>query len=190
MGGHRYTVFAHDWRIETFDAWWAREVEYALGFEVESEAADAAQAAPLVVLSEPEFGASVRRALRDYTHPESLAANPLLRSRVVRETAPHEATTANLQALLRDAVERLKESERDEKFYRALWHTFIQPAASQERCAERLGLPFSTYRYHLARGIDHVVSWLWQRELHGMDVPVREVRSGARATPPPSPPAP
>jgi hypothetical protein len=31
-----------------------------------------------------------------------------------------------------------------------------------------LGLPFGTYRYHLARGTDRVVSWLWQRELHGV----------------------
>ena len=22
VGGHRYAVFAHDWRVETFDAWW------------------------------------------------------------------------------------------------------------------------------------------------------------------------
>ena len=42
-----------------------------------------------------------------------------------------------------------------------------QPAPSQERAAERLGIPFSTYRYHLARGTAHVVAWLWQRELNG-----------------------
>jgi hypothetical protein len=33
--------------------------------------------------------------------------------------------------------------------------------------AELLGLPFSTYRYHLAGGIARVTESLWQRELHG-----------------------
>ena len=37
--------------------------------------------------------------------------------------------------------------------------------ATQERVAEELGLPFNTYRYHLARGTDRVVEALWQREL-------------------------
>jgi hypothetical protein len=50
---------------------------------------------------------------------------------------------------------------------RALWHTDIEPAASQERSAERLGLPFSTCRYHLARGTEQVVACLWEQELHG-----------------------
>jgi hypothetical protein len=37
----------------------------------------------------------------------------------------------------------------------------------QEAAAERLGLPFSTYRRHLTTGVERVTGWLWQRELHG-----------------------
>lgn len=33
--------------------------------------------------------------------------------------------------------------------------------------AERLGLPFSTYRYQLAQGLERLAAWLWQRELYG-----------------------
>ena len=47
--------------------------------------------------------------------------------------------------------------------------TFLQPAATQELAAERLGLPFSTYRYHLAGGIRRVTEQLWQRELYGTE---------------------
>lgn len=36
---------------------------------------------------------------------------------------------------------------------------------SQELVAERLDLPFSTYRRHLAAGLERVVAWLWEREL-------------------------
>jgi hypothetical protein len=74
---------------------------------------------------------------------------------------------AALQALLGEAIDRLKSIDHEEKFYRALCCTYIQPAPSRERAAERLGLAFSTYRYHLARGTALVVSWLWERELHG-----------------------
>jgi len=106
-------------------------------------------AAPLLVLSEPEFQAAVRQALRDYTRPA--------------------ATAATLQRLLREAAEALAANPRDERLYRALACTFFEPAATQELAAERLGLPFSTYRYHLAGGLRRVTERLWRRELYGDD---------------------
>jgi hypothetical protein len=38
---------------------------------------------------------------------------------------------------------------------------------TQEAAAERLGLPFSTYRRHLGSGIERITAWLWERELRG-----------------------
>ncbi len=78
-----------------------------------------------------------------------------------------EPTVVHLEKFLRHAVERLAATERGGKVHRALWHTYIEPAGSQERVAERLGLPFNTYRYHLAHGTDRVAAWLWEQELHG-----------------------
>ena len=167
VGGHRYAVFAHDWRVETFDAWWEHEAKLSLAPEPQPELSIHANTAPLVVLSESEFAESVRQALRDYARPAALSANRLLRARVIMERVGPEAAVVSLQALLREVVERLKTSDRDEKFYRALLYTYIQPAPSQERAAERLGLPFGTYRYQLAQGTARVVAWLWQRELYG-----------------------
>lgn len=71
---------------------------------------------------------------------------------------------ARLHALLRQAVLALKTNPRDEKLYCALWHTYIEPLASQEKAAERLDLPFSTYRYHLAKGDERVIDTLWRRQ--------------------------
>ena len=45
--------------------------------------------------------------------------------------------------------------------------TYLEPAATQELAAERLGLPFSSYRRHLTTGIARVTAALWNRELHG-----------------------
>jgi DNA-directed RNA polymerase specialized sigma24 family protein len=122
--------------------------------------------APLLVLSEPEFTKAVKQALRDYTRPDLLAENPLLRSRLVVETAAQEISAATLQSLLQQAAATLTGNPRDEKFYRAVYHTYLKPAPTQEATAELLGLPLGTYRYRLARGIERIAEWLWRRELH------------------------
>jgi DNA-directed RNA polymerase specialized sigma24 family protein len=66
---------------------------------------------------------------------------------------------------VRRAVQRLADNERDQKLYRALDRTYLRPAATQERAAELLGLPLSTYKRHLARGVDRVIDDLWRQEL-------------------------
>lgn len=164
VGSHRYTAFAHDWRVEPFEMWWDQLCERSLSTEPVDEEAAPPQAPSIVVLSEPEFATYVRQALRDYTRPAALATNPLVRSRLVADSAGNGGDAARPQAVLRGALETLKPSPKDEKFYRALLYTFFQPAATQEGAAERLGLPFSTYRYHRPR--------------HGTD---RRVAVGARA---------
>ena len=68
-----------------------------------------------------------------------------------------------LQTLIRDAVALLAPNPKDRKLHRALWHTFFEPAPTQEQAAELLDLPFNTYRYHLSRGIERVSTWLRQR---------------------------
>jgi hypothetical protein len=72
---------------------------------------------------------------------------------------------AALQAALREEIEGLGRSPREAKLSRALVHTYVEPAPTQERAAELLDLPFSTYRRHLTGGIARVVELLWRREL-------------------------
>jgi hypothetical protein len=171
VGGRRYGVLAHDWRVEPPLAWIERKglIELTDTAAAGPVPPAALGRAPLVVLSQPDFEAAVRQALRDFTRPEALTANLLLRSRVAAEHAGGAPTAATLQALLRQAAESLRANPRDEKLYRALHRTYLEPAATQELAAELLGLPFSTYRYHLAAGIARVTEWLWRRELHGLE---------------------
>ena len=68
---------------------------------------------------------------------------------------------------MHEAVDALRADPRGEKLVRALDRTYLRPAPTQEAAAELLGLPFSTYRGHLTRGLERVVDWLWQRELYG-----------------------
>ena len=95
----------------------------------------------VVVLSDQELATSVRQALRDYTRPAALASNPLVRSRLVADVAGDVDGASALQAVLRQALETLKPSPKDEKFYRALLYTLFQPAATQEGAAECLACP-------------------------------------------------
>lgn len=70
-----------------------------------------------------------------------------------------------LQNLVKQAVESLQSSPRDEKLYRAVYRTYLNPAPTQEQAAELLDLPFSTYRRHLKAGMTRVADILWQREI-------------------------
>jgi hypothetical protein len=53
---------------------------------------------------------------------------------------------------------------RGDRLRAVLHRTYLSPAPSQEAAAEVLGLPFSTYRRHLAKAIDELVDRLWARE--------------------------
>jgi hypothetical protein len=167
VGGRRYGLFAHDFRRVPVDALLELVTERALAQDV--TAPPPAGQPPLLVLSQPEFDQSVRQALRDLRRADLLGRNPLLRTRLARDRAAgREPSAAVLEALVRAAVQTLREHPRDDKLLRAVDRTFLRPAATQERAAAALGLPFSTYRRHLTQGVDRVVAWLWDQEVYGI----------------------
>ena len=119
------------------------------------------------LLGKDAFAAAVKDALRHYAREDKLAANPLLGCRWLG--GPDMAARVSaLREHLHQAVRALAEHPADAKFHHALRLTWLDPGTSQERVAEELGLPFNTYRYHLARGTDRVVEALWQRELQSV----------------------
>lgn len=121
-----------------------------------------------LLFSQPEFSNAVQEALRHFTRPDLLYHTPLLRSRLVLEQAAisnHSKRIEVLQDRIREATELLQQSPRDAKLYRALHHTYLSPAATQEQAAEALDLPFSTYRRHLKSGVTRVSGILWQWEV-------------------------
>ena len=119
------------------------------------------------MLSEPEFQAGVRNALRCVRRPAELAGNPLCRSRLVADVDGHGRPAEALAGLLVAATDTLAADPREAKLHRAVATTFFRGVPTQEAAAERLGLPFSTYRRHLTAGVDRLTAWLWERELHG-----------------------
>jgi hypothetical protein len=165
--GITYGVYGHDWRVVPPVAWLARLAEREIALAVPSPTT--IPAPTLVALSQPEFAQALRTALRDYTQSESLRNNPLLRSRLVIEcsAAQKQEAVHVLKDLLKEVVESLQSTPKQNKAYRALLYTYLQPMANQELVAERLDLPFSTYRRHLSAGLSQIQTLLWQRELQG-----------------------
>jgi hypothetical protein len=70
-----------------------------------------------------------------------------------------------LRGLIVEAAGVLKSDPRADHLYRVLVRTFLRPAPTQEKAAELLDLPFSTYRRHRDRAIEAITNWLWDRDI-------------------------
>ncbi|MEJ2635588.1 MAG: ATP-binding protein [Calditrichia bacterium] len=169
IGDNSYGVFGHDWRVVPPSTW----INLLAEREIETDPLAIAPepAEPLLVLRREDFDNAVKDAFRYYTEPSRLQNNPLLRSRLIAGMANSNVEDQDrLDSLIeavRSATDSLQDSPRDEKLYRILYRTYLNPAISQEQAAEALGLPFSTYRRHLKAAILKVADKLWQREING-----------------------
>lgn len=172
VGDRRYGIYGHDWRVTPPDVWQK--------LLAQRETAASAQAVlpshvtePLVVLSHSDFIQAVRQALTHLNQPDLLDCNPLLQSRLIVDRvaakASKAARTVALQALLKEVIESLQSSPREAKCYRALYHSYLQPAPTQEKAADLLDLPFSTFRRHLKAGIARVTAILWHQEVGAIE---------------------
>ncbi|MCB9148728.1 MAG: tetratricopeptide repeat protein [Caldilineaceae bacterium] len=159
----RYGVFGHDWRVMGPFPWLSLFAEREIAAGLPHAQLDLKM--DVSTLSEAEFAQAVGDALRTLHDANALRTNPLLRSHLVVQRAgangDEAARLAALRTLLRQAAEPLQQTPRQNKLFRALHHTYFQPAATQEQAAELLDVPFSTYRRHLRAGIEHVAQALW-----------------------------
>lgn len=171
VGSQPYGLYGHDWRVTPPDVWQEllAQREIAASQAVPDRATES-----LIVLSQNDFAIAVKTALGQLVQPDLLAQSPLLRSRLVIDQISAKADkserVAALQSLLRSAIESLQSSPREAKLYRAIDHSYLQPAPTQEQAAERLDLPFSTFRRHLKTGIARVTEILWFQETNRLDL--------------------
>lgn len=169
VGGKQYGMYGHNWKAMPPMAWLNLLGDREISVTAPSSAPPA-PVAPIVVLSDVEFVGAVGEALKNFLRVDHLRKNPLLQSRLVVEKAgatsgANERATA-LQSIIREACDALQRSPRDMKFYRALYHTYIKPAPTQEQAAELLDLPFSTFRRHLKEGVTRLSEVMWESEVH------------------------
>jgi hypothetical protein len=169
VGGRTYGVYWHDWRrvppLDWLELLGERETART---PLTLTAPTPTAALPAQRLSDQEFAAAVKDALRGLTRAGGLRTSPLLHTALVATHLPADADdrtrSEELRTRIRAAAARLEASPRDRRGYRALHHTYLQPAATQAQAAELLDLPMSTYRRHLATGIERLTQILRQEE--------------------------
>ena len=123
------------------------------------DATPAASIASASALTYTQFANALRDALRNYHRADLLARNPLLRDAI---WLGDPAGPLELRTLLSETVSNLFGNERDEKLRRVIELTYFRPALKQEAVADRLSLPFGTYRRHLTAARDRLALWLWE----------------------------
>lgn len=149
-GDLTWGVFVHDWRQVSLE----RHLERVLpSVGVVNEPASS------VLLERNAFDEAVRQALHDWHDDDALAVNVL----ALRGT-PHDGDPVSaLRHRIAEAVGWVGEDPRRTKSHRAVSATYVQGAVTQEAAASRLGLPYSTYRRHLARGTALVCDRMWSQ---------------------------
>jgi hypothetical protein len=155
VGDRELVLYSHDWRAMPLQLWMSRQDTEVLAGHRTAAAAEPSRH----VLARPQFDAAVRAALRHVAHNAALDANPLCGTGLA--DTGHE-----LSMVVTEAVQTLANDPRATKQYRAVHTTYFLPVPTQEAAAERLGLPFSTYRRHLASGIKRICESLWNWELN------------------------
>lgn len=111
---------------------------------------------------------SVREALFHLDKPEKLAQSPLVSLKLVTADAGSGADpverAAALGRLLHRTIASLEGGPRERKEREALHAAFIERSGKHEKIASDLGLPYSTFRRYLARGIERVAERIRLRE--------------------------
>jgi hypothetical protein len=159
VSGIRYVGYGVDWRRLPVGTW--------LDLMNEREHSGGTGPPPAALLRPPpldrvSFGAAVRAALLDLQRPDRLATNLLASS-----------SLAPVRATIEAAVECLGDEPKGAPLRAVLHRTFVRAAPTQEAAAEVLGLPFSTYRRHLAKAIEQLTDLLWAVEIGEVRLPAR-----------------
>ena len=164
--GQTHVVYGNDWLRLPVGTW--------LDLMSEREHSGGTGPPPASLLRPPpldraRFAAAVRSALPDLRRPDRLAASPLLGSSLAAPSlaapslaaGPGGASAERLRATIEVAIGCLG----DQPLEAVLRRTFVRGAPTQEAAADVLGLPFSTYRRHLAKAVEQLTDVLWAVEI-------------------------
>jgi len=176
--GRVHVVYGNDWRRLPIGTW--------LDLMSEREHSGGTGPPPASLLRPPpldraRFAAAVRTALPDLHRPDRLAASPLMGSSLAAPSMaapsmagePGGASAERLRATIENAIGCLG----DQPLEAVLRRTFVRGAPTQEAAAEVLGLPFSTYRRHLAKAVEQLTDVLWAVEIGEVRLPAERLPS-------------
>ncbi|MFD9700136.1 ATP-binding protein [Lentzea sp. NPDC059081] len=123
--------------------------------------AERVRATPPDPLPREDFEAAVFEALRTWRAPREFATSVLLRSHLVPSDSPDPVT--DLRATITAALDALRVDPAGVKAHDALTATYVSASGTHKATARRLGVPYGTYRRHLALAKHRLVEHLLAR---------------------------
>jgi hypothetical protein len=164
FGGVRHVGYGVDWRRLPVDVWLEMMHDREHSGDTGPPPASLLRPPPL---DRARFAAAVRAALPDLQRPDRLAANLLVSSTLAVEGP------GSLRGTIVAAIDCLRDEPKGATLSAVLNRTYVRAAPTQEAAAEVLGLPFSTYRRHLAKAIEQLTDLLWAVEIGAVRLPAR-----------------
>ncbi|MBE8519592.1 ATP-binding protein [Amycolatopsis sp. H6(2020)] len=161
VGGRQQHVFGRDWRRQPVEQW----VEDRVRAVVAPEAGWTAAPSPGAELPRAAFEAGLLEALRTWHTPREFATSVLLRSHLV---PPGSADpVADLRGAITAALEALQVDAVGVKSYEALTARYLAVSRTHKGAARRLGVPYGTYRRHLALAKERLIEQLLHQPATG-----------------------
>ncbi|WP_254896730.1 ATP-binding protein [Amycolatopsis sp. Hca4] len=157
VGGRRQYVFGRDWRRQTVEQWVEHRVQ-TVATPVATWPATPPSGAAEDHRRRAAFEKDVLEALRMWHTPRAFATSALLRSSLVPPGSADPA--ADLRAAITTALDALPVDPAGVKAHEVLTATYIAAPRTLKAAARRLGVPYGTYRRHLAAAKARLVEQL------------------------------
>ncbi|MEV2190964.1 hypothetical protein AB0I02_08190 [Streptomyces phaeochromogenes] len=147
VDGRQQHVFGRDWRRQTVEQWVQHRARAAVT-PVATWPANPSASGPGDQLPRAAFEEGVLEALRTWHAPREFGTSVLLHSRLVPPGSPDPV--ADLRGAIITALDALQIDPAGVKAHEALTATYIAASRTHKAAARRLGVPYGTYRRHLA----------------------------------------
>lgn len=178
VGGRVQHLFGRDWRRQSVDQWVedrVRAVAVPVAGETGSPSAAGSDDERGGDLPRAAFEEGVLEALRTWRAPREFATSVLLHSRLVPQGSADPV--ADLRGAITTALDALQVDPAGVKAHDALTTTYIAASRTHKAAARRLGVPYGTYRRHLALAKERLIEQL-----------LRQAATAPVPSPPPSSP--
>ncbi|MEO6090673.1 MAG: ATP-binding protein [Umezawaea sp.] len=161
VGGRVQHVFGRDWRRQPVEKWVEHRVrtvvEPVAGWPgVPSDGSSADERGD--GLPRAAFEDGVLEALRTWNSPREFATSALLRSRLVPQGSTDPV--ADLRSAFTAALDALQVNPAGVKAHEVLTATYFSASRTHKATARRLGVPYGTYRRHLAMAKERLIEQL------------------------------
>ncbi|WP_307135738.1 ATP-binding protein [Streptomyces aurantiacus] len=161
VGGREHHVFGRDWRRQTVEQWVEHRARAAAApVSVLTGVPSASGSGDEVVddLPRAAFERGVVQALRTWRAPREFATSVLLHSRLVRQDS--DTPVADLRSAFTAAFDALQVDPEGVKAHEVLTATYTADSRTHKAAARRLGVPYGTYRRHLALAKERLIDQL------------------------------